>query len=234
MLTLTAQCWLCQQPLYHSHHGICSHCRRHLQAAPISCPRCGLPCASATLVCGRCLQQPPPWHTLLFVSDYQPPLSSLIKQLKYQRRTELASILARLLVLRWRERRRETVLALPQAYPRPDAIVAVPLHRWRQWRRGFNQTDLLARYLAHALDCAYYPAALGRMRATAAQHTLDARARQRNLHGAFQCQMDMRGKHIVLLDDVVTTGSTVAHLSRLLIAAGALQVQVWCLCRTLS
>ncbi|WP_033569396.1 DNA utilization protein GntX [Dickeya undicola] len=234
MLTIMAQCWLCQQPLYHSHHGICSHCRRHLPQPVTCCPRCGLPSASSTLLCGRCLQQPPPWQSLLFVSDYQPPLSTLIKRVKFQRRTELAPALARLLLLQWLAHRRDTALSLPEAYPRPDAIVTVPLHRWRHWRRGFNQTDLLARLLAHWLGCAYHPAALVRVRSTVPQQTLGARSRRHNLRGAFDCRHDLGGKRLVLLDDVVTTGSTAAEVTRVLCHAGAQQVQVWCLCRTLS
>ncbi|WP_038912106.1 DNA utilization protein GntX [Dickeya dadantii] len=234
MLTIMAQCWLCQQPLYHSHHGICSHCRRHLPQPVACCPRCGLPSASGTLPCGRCLQQPPPWQSLLFVSDYRPPLSTLLKRVKFQGRTELAPALARLMLLQWLARRRDTALSLPAAYPRPDAIVTVPLHRRRHWRRGFNQTDLLARLLARWLGCAYHPAALVRVRPTVPQQTLGARSRRRNLRGAFECRYDVNGKRLVLLDDVVTTGSTAAEVSRALRHAGARQVQVWCLCRTLS
>ncbi|MCI4003791.1 DNA utilization protein GntX [Dickeya dianthicola] len=239
MLTIMAQCWLCQQPLYHSHHGICSHCRRHLPLPVTCCPRCGLPSASDTLSCGRCLQQPPPWQSLLFVSDYRPPLSTLLKRIKFQGRTELAPALARLMLLQWLARRRDTALSLPAAYPRPDAIVTVPLHRRRHWRRGFNQTELLARLLARWLGCAYHPTALVRVRPTVPQQTLGARSRRRNLRGAFECRHDVVnkqvvGKRLVLLDDVVTTGSTAAEVSRVLRQAGAQQVQVWCLCRTLS
>ncbi|WP_027710700.1 DNA utilization protein GntX [Dickeya chrysanthemi] len=239
MLTIMAQCWLCQQPLYHSHHGICSHCRRHLPLPPVCCPRCGLPSASHVLPCGRCLQRPPPWHSLLFVSDYQPPLNTLVRRIKFQRRTELAPALARLLLLQWLARRRETALTLPEAYPRPDAIVTVPLHRRRHWRRGFNQTDLLARQLAHWLGCAYQPDTLIRVRYTVPQQSLKAASRRRNLRRAFRCRHTVvnqwvAGKRLVVLDDVVTTGSTAAEISRTLLNAGAKQVQVWCVCRTLS
>ncbi|MGM3182221.1 DNA utilization protein GntX [Dickeya oryzae] len=239
MLTIMAQCWLCQQPLYHSHHGICSHCRCHLPQPLVCCPRCGLPSASDILPCGRCLQQPPPWQSLLFVSDYQPPLSRLITRFKFQGRIELAPTLARLVLLRWQGCRRATALRLPDAYPRPDAIVTVPLHRRRHWRRGFNQTDLIARWLAHWLGCAYDPDTLIRVRYTVPQQSLGARSRRRNLRGAFRCRQDVisqrvAGKRLVLLDDVVTTGSTVAEVSRTLLRAGAQHVQVWCVCRTLS
>ncbi len=95
MLTISANCWLCQQPLYHYHHGICCYCQRHLPAPPVCCPRCGLPAGNATLQCGRCLYRPPRWHSLVFVSDYRPPFTTLLKQFKFHGRIELGQVLAR-------------------------------------------------------------------------------------------------------------------------------------------
>lgn len=234
MFTFLAQCRLCRQPLYDSHHGICSHCLRRLPPPPCCCPRCGLPAASASLPCGRCLQHPPPWHALLFVSDYRPPLDALIKQLKFHGRGDLAPALARLLWLCWRERYRQSALSAPQPrFPRPDLLLTVPLHRGRQWRRGYNQTALLAAPLARWLRCRYEADGLTRTRATPPQRLLTATARRRNLRGAFCCTLPLAGKRVVVLDDVVTTGSTMAEIGRMLMRQGAAHIQVWCLCRTL-
>ncbi|WP_315708664.1 DNA utilization protein GntX [Brenneria uluponensis] len=233
MFTFMARCWLCQQPIYHSHHGICSHCLRHLPTPPTCCPRCGLPASSSSLACGRCLQKPPPWHALLFVSDYQPPVNTLLKQFKFQRRIELAPALARLILLQWQKRYRHDFLSMPDTFFRPDMLFTVPLHKQRHWWRGFNQTELLATTLAHWLGCDYAPHALTRTRKTRPQQELDATTRRRNLRNAFDCNVSLVGKRVVLLDDVVTTGSTVAEISRVLLAQGASCVQIWCLCRTL-
>lgn len=234
MFTFLAQCRLCQQPLYDSHHGICSHCLRRLPPPPCCCPRCGLPAASPSLPCGRCLQHPPPWHALLFVSDYRPPLDALIKQLKFYGHGDLAPALARLLWLCWRERYRHSALSAPHhLYPRPDLLLTVPLHRGRQWRRGYNQTALLAAPLARWLRCRYEAGGLTRTRATPPQRQLSAAGRRRNLRGAFCCTLPLAGKRVVVLDDVVTTGSTMAEISRVLMRQGAAHIQVWCLCRTL-
>lgn len=234
MFTFLAQCRLCRQPLYDSHHGICSHCLRRLPPPPCCCPRCGLPAASASLPCGRCLQHPPPWHALLFVSDYRPPLDALIKQLKFHGRGDVAPALARLLWLCWRERYRQSALSAPQPrFPRPDLLLTVPLHRGRQWRRGYNQTALLAAPLARWLRCRYEADGLTRTRATPPQRLLTAAARRRNLRGAFCCTLPLAGKRVVVLDDVVTTGSTMAEIGRVLMRQGAAHIQVWCLCRTL-
>ncbi|AGB84525.1 putative amidophosphoribosyltransferase [Serratia sp. FGI94] len=227
MLTIRSRCWLCRQPLCLAQHGICSYCLRRLPAPPICCPCCGLPAGDSRYPCGRCLQKMPPWRRLVFVTDYVSPLSQLVKRLKFQRRPELALLLARLLLLRWLQLRREQYLN------RPELILTVPLQKMRRWRRGYNQSELLAAPLARWLGCEYRPRALRRIRATAAQQRLTARQRRRNLRGAFRCDEDLAGRHVALLDDVVTTGSTAAEIAALLQAQGVASLQIWCICRTL-
>jgi ComF family protein len=163
----------------------------------------------------------------VFVGDYVTPLSGLVKRFKFHRAPELAPALARLMLLRWQQARREQYLN------RPDLILAVPLHATRCWRRGYNQSDLLARPLARWLGCAYRPAALRRVRKTTLQQRLSASARRRNLQRAFACTVPVAGRHIALVDDVVTTGSTVSEIAALLRRQGAASVQIWCVCRTL-
>lgn len=233
MLTIAARCWLCRLPLYHSRHGICSFCQRHLPALPQCCPRCGLPSGNPAGQCGRCLQNPPPWQSLTFVSDYVPPLNTLVKLLKFNGKTELGPVLARQLLLRWLTRNRERALLASSPPLRPDRLVTVPLHQRRHWARGFNQTELMARPLARWLACAYAPQTLQRLRQTGIQQQLNAQERRKNLQGAFACNAILTGERVALLDDVVTTGSTAAEVSRVLLAQGAESVQVWCLCRTL-
>lgn len=179
MLTAHSLCWLCQMPVAIARWGICSRCATSLAFAHSLCPRCGLPAAVSRVSCGRCLRDPPPWQRLVTVNDYRPPLSGLIHQLKFSRRPELAPALARLLLLRVRQR---------EGFPRPDRLVSVPLWQRRQWRRGFNQSDLLCRPLAHWLQCAWHHDALRRNRRTATQHHLSARLRKQNLKNAFQLE----------------------------------------------
>ncbi|PLR35936.1 DNA utilization protein GntX [Chimaeribacter californicus] len=226
MLTIGGLCWLCRMPLHLSRHGICSYCLRQL-ALPPACPRCGLPSASRDVPCGRCLRRPPPWQALVAVTDFRPPLSHLVHQLKFSQTPELAPVLARLLLLRWLDAHRHGRVV------RPHHLISVPLHRHRQWRRGYNQSDLLAVPLARWLGCGYRKDTLQRLRATPAQRTLTAARRRRNLRGAFDCRQNLAGCHVALLDDVVTTGSTVAEICALLNRAGVASIQIWCLCRTL-
>jgi len=214
-------------PLAVSHWGICSCCYAALPAPALCCPMCGLPAVVTTLPCGRCLRKSPPWQRLLYVTDYRPPLSTLVQGLKFYRQTALALPLARLILLRVRQAQRESAL------PPPDLIISVPLHRRRAWRRGFNQSALLAKPLARWLGCRYEERALRRVRSTPVQHHLSARLRKKNLRAAFRLELPVRDLHIVIVDDVVTTGSTVGEIAKLLHRHGAATVQVWCLCRTL-
>ncbi|ANR79158.1 DNA utilization protein GntX [Kosakonia sacchari] len=227
MLTVPGLCWLCRMPLMLSQWGVCSGCSRAMKVREKVCPLCGLPAARDDITCGRCLQKPPPWQRLIAVSRYAPPLSPLVQQFKFLPRPEIARALARQLLLAVLNARRSG------NWQTPDMILSVPLHARRQWRRGFNQSDLLCRALAHWLQTPYHPAALRRVRATPVQHQLNARLRKQNLKNAFRLELPVAGLHIVVVDDVVTTGSTVAEITRLLLRSGAATVQVWCLCRTL-
>ncbi len=172
-------------------------------------------------------EKSPPWSALVAVDDYVSPLSRLVHALKFSGQSSLAQPLARLLLLAVLQARRQRALA------KIDMVVNVPLYRRRHWRRGYNQSDLLCRPLAWWLGCRYEARALTRVHATAIQHQLSARLRKRNLKNAFRLELPVDGLHIAIVDDVVTTGSTVAELSRLLLRSGAASVQVWCLCRTL-
>lgn len=199
--------------------------RRSSARQPV--PAMRITCRASFAPCGRCLQKPPPWQRLVSVSDYTPPLSLLVHQLKFTRRSEIAAALARLLLQEVLMARRSTGLQLP------DRIVSVPLWSRRHWRRGFNQSDMLCQPLARWLGCAWDSQTITRVRATATQHHLSARLRKRNLKNAFRLELPVQGLHMVIVDDVVTTGSTVAEIAQLLLRNGAATVQVWCLCRTL-
>ena len=227
MLPMPAACWLCRMPLKLAHHGICCVCLRQLWQQPPVCPRCGLPSGNTARLCGRCLLRPPYWQHLLAITPWQPPLKRLVNRLKFYRATAQSVMFARLILLRWQTAHRCHQLQ------RPDVLLSVPLHHHRAWQRGYNQLEDIAHKLAHWTGCHYDRQGLVRIRRGKVQHHLNAQARRRNLRGAFRIKADVCGKHIALLDDVVTTGSTVAEISRILLNAGAASVQIWCLCRTL-
>ena len=228
MLTVPGLCWLCRMPLALGHWGICSVCSRAARSDKNVMPtmwitRYTRPSSLRPLPA----KNRRPGKDLVTVADYAPPLSPLIHQLKFSRRSEIASALARLLLLEVLHARRTTGLQLP------DRIISVPLWQRRHWRRGFNQSDLLCQPLSRLLHCRWDSEAVTRTRATATQHFLSARLRKRNLKNAFRLELPVQGRHMVIVDDVVTTGSTVAEIAQLLLRNGAATVQVWCLCRTL-
>lgn len=224
MLTVHGLCWLCKMPLRIPAWGICSRCSTTLFSKMCVCPQCGLPAATTRLPCGRCLQKPPPWQRLVAISDYLPPLSQMIHHFKFNGKAELAPALSRLLLLAIRQH---------NGLPAPEQLISVPLWQRRHWRRGYNQSELLCQALAKWLSTDYQPQAITRIRPTATQHQLSARLRKHNLINAFRLELPVEGRHMVVVDDVVTTGSTVAEICRLLLRNGAASVQVWCLCRTL-
>ncbi|MGL5949387.1 MAG: ComF family protein [Aeromonas sp.] len=212
-------CLLCQQPCQHQ-PLLCGFCLAALADARPRCPTCAalLPQASAT-ACGHCQQVPPPWQRLQVIGDYQPPFSQLIPAFKYQRQILLAPVLAQLLYQ-----------ALDLTDP-PQAILPVPLHWWRHWQRGFNQSAELGRALTALSAITLDTQVLRRTRHTRQQTTLSQQARQHNLHQAFAAR-PCPYRHVALLDDVVTTGTTAGELTRALQAQGVEKVEVWALCRT--
>ncbi|WP_159567020.1 phosphoribosyltransferase family protein [Budvicia diplopodorum] len=221
-------CWFCLQPLAIPQQSICSVCLRHLPPLPVCCPRCGLPAPENSELCNQCKHHPPRWQRLIAVSDYLGPVKYLITRLKFYGEDKYAPLLSRLLLLAWLNARRTQLLS------KPDIIITVPLHHTRRWRRGFNQTEPIGRRLAKWIGCPFNPTLVVRHRSTPPQQSLSAYDRQYNLQHAFSCNQRLDGLHIALLDDIVTTGNTVAEISNLLLKNGAASVQIWCLCRTLK
>ncbi len=225
MLTVPGLCWLCRMPLALGHWGFV----RYAHAPPVQIKRYApnVDYPPHTHIFLRSLPaKPPPRQRLVTVADYAPPLSPLIHQLVFpaqrNRQRPVTSVTIEVL-----HARRTTGLQLP------DRIISVPLWQRRHWRRGFNQSDLLCQPLSRWLHCRWDSEAVTRTRATATQHFLSARLRKRNLKNAFRLELPVQGRHMVIVDDVVTTGSTVAEIAQLLLRNGAATVRVWCLCRTL-
>lgn len=206
--------------------GLCVACQTRFIPPRLRCRRCGLGVATPTEVCGHCLRQPPPMARTEVALDYAFPWDRLITAFKFGQRPELAGVLAPLLVASLRA----------SATPRPDAVLPVPLAPARLRERGYNQAWELARRVARALDCPAWPTGLQRWRDTAAQTRLDAAERQANLRDAFlpdpTLSQRLAGRHVALVDDVMTTGATVSAAAELLRRCGVAEVSVWVLART--
>jgi ComF family protein len=195
--------------------GLCAGCRADLPWLRTACPRCSLPLAIEA-VCGNCLREPPPQDLAACVFDYRPPLDFMIRRLKFRRDLAWARVLGGLMAEEIFRRCTERV----------DAIVPVPLHRSRLAERGYNQACELARPLARRLGVPLVWDLCLRSRATAEQTALDAAARRANVRAAFSvCRPPP--ETVAIVDDVLTTGSTVAALTLALRRAGARRVLVW-------
>lgn len=210
---LPCHCRLCETP-DPSDRGLCDDCLADLPRVTAACTRCAGSVAVAGPLCGRCQQRPPPFDRCVALFRYAAPLDGLLLQLKFGRAVHLARTFATLFAERLRDE------------PRPDAILPVPLHPARQRERGFNQAIEIARPLARQLGCRLDLDTCTRARATPPQTRLSAGARRRNLRGAFGLTRPPAG-HIALLDDVMTTGSTLNEISALLRDGGTQRIEVW-------
>jgi ComF family protein len=221
-LVLPPRCLLCGAP-GEGDLDLCAACAAELPRNASCCARCAEPLSLPAALCGRCQQHPPPWETAWAPFRYGWPLDRLETRFKFAGNLACGRTLARL----W--------CAAPPPRELPQAIVPVPLHVSRLRRRGYNQALELARPLARALGVGLHVDALLRRRATEAQTELDAVARRRNVHDAFAlCDGTTLPSHVAMLDDVMTTGATLAECARVLKRAGVARVDVWALARAPS
>lgn len=114
----------------------------------------------------------------------------------------------------------------------PDVLLPVPLSRRRLWSRGFNQALELARVVSRAIGVPVDARAARMVRVPVDQIGQSAAQRRRNLRGAFRVDRDLRGRHVALIDDVMTTGATLDALARAARAAGATRIEAWALARS--
>ena len=223
-LALPQHCELCAA--YSGERLVCGACSADLPRLRAACPVCALP-SVASDVCGRCIAAPPPWSRATAAFAYAFPVDRLLQQLKYAGRLALADWAGTALASAVR-----ASFALRPESPRPERVVALPLSNARQRERGFNQAREIAARAAHgvALPLA---APLVRVGRTAPQAALPWKARARNVRGAFVVDGEVRGARIALVDDVMTTGATLAEAARTLVQAGAADVECWVVARTL-
>ncbi|MDF7670467.1 phosphoribosyltransferase family protein [Orbaceae bacterium ESL0721] len=220
------RCFLCRLHLNLSYHGICSNCIDLLPRLGKVCAKCGLPHSLTSEICYRCLENSSSWDRLISVTDYVEPLKKMIHHLKFYQKIELSYALSRLMFLAWYR------LYLQGELSKPDCITCVPLHHHRYWLRGYNQAELLAKPIAHWLNRPFYPYLLYRKQRKQDQKSLSRIGRAKNVVTLFGCDSDLTGRSILVVDDIVTTGSTCNAISERLKDQGAREVQILTLCRT--
>lgn len=216
---LPAHCLMCDQPGM-TEMDLCDGCWRDLPRNRIACTRCALPLATTAHSCADCLQKETPFERTVAPMQYLAPLTTLVPRLKFHQDLAAGRLLAELFC-------RHTANC-----EIPDVLVPVPLHRARLRKRGFDQALELAKMIARRKAIPLRTDLLSRTRNTSAQSYLDAGQRHNNLRNAFV--VNKRGSipvHVALVDDVMTTGTTVRECSKVLLKAGVQQVDIWVMAR---
>ncbi|VAW60547.1 Competence protein F homolog, phosphoribosyltransferase domain; protein YhgH required for utilization of DNA as sole source of carbon and energy [hydrothermal vent metagenome] len=207
---------------------LCVACSGDLLRNIHACSVCASPLAvghsePGAEVCGQCMQKAPVYDRIWSPFCYAQPLEWMIQQLKFSARLSFASLLSDLIIQQW-------PVSFEQQ-PRPEAIIPMPLHPRRLKQRGFNQALLLVKPLAKRLNLPVDTESCRRIRNTAHQTGKNARQRVLNIKDAFRFENQNNYQHVVIFDDVVTTGSSVSELSKIIKQAGVKRVDVWCLAR---
>jgi ComF family protein len=186
------------------------------------CQRCGLPLAGTEMEhCGRCLSDPPKLDRMRAVVAYDDLPRSIVLRLKYGRKVALARTMARYMT------------SLRGDWDSDTLIVPVPLHRWRLWARGFNQSGLVARELGRQWGLKIDNELLRRVKQTKPLKGLNHAQRRKAVAGAFQAAgpEPIAGRTIILIDDVLTSGSTAEACAKVLRRAGAGRIELICWAR---
>ncbi|HDS1737932.1 ComF family protein [Pseudomonas sp. BP8] len=225
-INIDQACLLCDEPADQA-YPLCMACEAELPWLVEQCLQCALPLPMADLSCGQCSRRPPAFAHVVAPWHFGFPLDTLVSRFKHRSQWPIGQLLARLLGHALEHRYAEGLA-------RPDQLLPVPLAARRLRQRGFNQAEMLARWLSGQLKIACNGRLLQRSRDTPAQQMLGARERRRNLRQAFCLApgANVEGLHVAVIDDVLTTGATAHALAEVLRKAGARRVDVYCLART--
>lgn len=205
---------------------VCGACIERFAVPTSRCEHCALRLPDGMRVCGSCLTDPPPFARTLAAVDYDHPWDGLITHFKFHGALDLAPALTQRLLSAFEQ----------SDVPAPTWLLPVPLSSERLRERGYNQAWELARRLGRALRCEADSRLLLRIKDTPHQLALPTDRRAGNVRAAFAVDplrlAELRGRSVTLVDDVMTTGATVAELARVLLQAGAAEVAVWVVART--
>ena len=220
-------CLLCHG-LTHPKQDLCRACQQDLPWNQHRCERCAEPWPDSFAgLCQRCVTEEPYYDQCFAPLIYGFPVDQLILQGKSGKRAELLFTLARLMSAQIKS----------QSVTLPDVIVPVPLHPTKQKIRGFNQAGVMARLIGDQLGIPVHYDLIIKIREPRQQKSLSRSGRQQNLARAFRVQRNVlkaihpRIQHIALLDDVITTGSTLNQLAKQLRNSGVERVDGWALAR---
>lgn len=184
------------------------------------CAACNLPLPGGEEYCARCLGETPKHGPVYAAVAYGDVARSVALRLKYGRRPGVARVLA-------------ASIGREADFGADALLVPVPLHRWRLWSRGYNQALEIARHVGSARGLPVSRDGLARIKPTPPLKGLGAKARARTMRGVFRATQRFDGRHVVLVDDVYTSGATTDACARVVRRAGAAKVSVLCWARVL-
>jgi ComF family protein len=216
------RCAFCGVPRRYQEPAICAGCENDLPWLSVQCPGCARPLAARPgdgVLCARCQDRPTPFEVAAAPLAYEFPVDAAIRLFKFHRKLHYAPAFGELLC--------RAAAELPADI---DALLPVPLHWLRHGVRGFNQAAEICRPLQKESGLPVVRN-VSRIRQTPYQSGLGARERRRNLAGAFAVKGEITARHVLLIDDVITTGETCSQLARALLAHGALKTSVLALAR---
>lgn len=205
-------CAACKEAPVETELPLCSHCRNLLTIPDYPrCPKCGNPMDTILNVCHECLHVPDrPWSQGIAVLPYHGPAGELVKRYKFKKETSLIPILAWILAEGWKK----------YGIGYPDLLIPIPISYSRYMQRGFNQCELLAEHVSKLLNIPVDSTILRKRSRTKHQALLNQKERQKNIRHSFKVSSAkahaLAGKHILLLDDVLTTGATLAEATKTL------------------
>ncbi len=217
------RCVLCGSPGFND-MDICEVCYGDLPWIESACTQCAIPLAKHSgnqLKCGQCLHKPPLFDRSVSLFSYEKETITLIHQLKFHEKLAYSRLLGGMLAGAIEKNAAEL----------PDCILPVPLNKKRLKQRGFNQSIELARPAANTFNISLNMHSIKRVRDTPSQTGLDKKQRRKNIRAAFEIVDPLSAQHVAIVDDVVTTTSTVNELARLLKRAGVRRVDVWSIAR---
>lgn len=198
--------------------GLCSRCwQKCTFILDLHCTKCGRLARYQGLLCGICIKEPPEYHQAHSLIDFNASSKRLIHDLKYRDRTDLINFFAKLLYAHYRD----FILGV-------DLIIPVPMHFLRRLIRFYNHANLLALALSVHSNKPIEPFILCKSRFTRTQTTMNKKERKQNLQHSFAILKSdlIKGKNVLLVDDVMTTGSTVNLCAKAIKDAGASSVRV--------
>ncbi len=200
---------------------ICQHCLETLLTVSNPCTLCGLPNMSTGPVCPSCLYTPPCWHHMIAPLIFTGGSRHLIHDLKFQEQPHISHALISHFVNYYTHRS-------------VDVLIPVPLHKTRLLERGFNQADEVAGVLSKMLKIKVDRKSLRRVKETQSQSGLSLDKRRKNILHAFEFSPRNQYRSVAIIDDVITTGSTMTEICRLLSRSGIKTIEVWSLARALK